>query len=143
MRVVMAELKDGFRTEIYMGKHELVADEPTDSGGTDFGPNPYDLMLAALGACTAMTVRWYGQKKGLDIGGCEVTLEYDRIHAKDCASCDKSEPLKRIEHIRRIVKISGRLTNEEKGRLATIPGKCPVSKTLSEGVVIEDQVIYA
>ena len=142
MKIVTATLKDKYRTEIFMDKHQLTADEPPTAGGDDLGPNPYDLVMASLAACTAMTVRWYAERKQLDLTGCEVTLEYDRIHAKDCAECDQSDPLKRIEHIKRTVEISGRFSDEEREKLKSIPGKCPVSRTLKNGLVITDEVTY-
>jgi uncharacterized OsmC-like protein len=142
MKVVTASLKNKFQTQIYMENHEIGADEPLSAGGDDTGPNPYDLMLASLAACTAMTIRWYADRKKLDISLCEVTLEYDRIHAKDCEGCDQAEPMKRIEHVKRTVEIQGRLSDEEKEKLLSIPGKCPVSRTLKNGIVIEDEVKY-
>lgn len=143
MKIVTATLKDKYRTEIFMDSHQLNADEPVLAGGDDSGPNPYDLLLASLAACTAMTMRWYADRKKLDLTGCQVTLEYDRIHAKDCADCDQSDPLKRIEHITRKVELSGQFTEEEKNKLNSIPSKCPVSTTLKHGVVISDEVKYA
>lgn len=125
-----------------MDNHQVTADEPQSAGGDDFGPNPYDLVLASLAACTAMTVRWYAYRKQIDLTGCEVTLEYDRIHAKDCQECDQADPMKRIERIKRTVEISGRFTAEEKEKLKSIPAKCPVSRTLKNGIAITDEVTY-
>jgi putative redox protein len=142
MKIVTASLKSKYVTEIHMRQHDLTADEPEESGGDDAGPNPYDLLLAALAACTAMTVRWYADRKALDIDACEVTLSYDRIHIRDCQSCEQDNSDRRIEHIRRTVEISGDLTEEQMLKLQSIPGKCPVSRTLKSGVVIEDEVKY-
>lgn len=142
MKIVTASLKHKFQTTIYMDKHELSSDEPESAGGDDSGPNPYDLLLASLGACTAMTVQWYAERKKLDITRCEVTLKYDRIHAKDCKECEQTDPLKRIEHVVREVEIGGDFSAETRERLRTIPGKCPVSRTLKNGLVIEDDVKF-
>ncbi len=142
MKTVTATLRDKFQTDLYMGDHEFRADEPEKAGGDNTGPNPYDLVLASLAACTAMTVRWYANHKKLDLKGCRVTLEYDRIHARDCAACDKSDPFKKLEYVRRIVEIEGDFSDEEKEKLKSIPAKCPVSRTLKGGIVIEDEVNY-
>lgn len=142
MKIVTAVLKNKYQTQIYMENHELSADEPVKAGGDDTGPNPYDLLLASLGACTAMTVQWYAERKKLDIRSCEVTLQYDRIHIKDCKSCDQTDPMSKIEHVKRQVEISGDLTDEQRERLQSIPAKCPVSRTLKNGIVIEDEVSF-
>ena len=84
---VKLSMKEGFRTQITAGGHQLIADEPKEAGGTDEGPSPYDLLLAALGACTAMTLKMYVERKKLPITDVEVSLTFDRIHVDDCESC--------------------------------------------------------
>jgi putative redox protein len=143
MKIVTASLKDNYMTEIRMRHHDLTSDEPEISGGNDTGPNPYDLLMAALASCTAMTIRWYADRNKIDLTGCEVTLEYNRIHIKDCKSCAEGDPRSHIDHIKRTVEISGSLSAEQKERMLSIPAKCPVAKTLKSGVVIEDDVKYA
>ena len=143
MKIITATMGKKFTTEIHMQEHDLTADEPEKAGGDNTGPNPYDLLLASLAACTAMTIRWYADRKKLDLTGCEVTLEYNRMHIKDCKACEEGDPRSHIEHIKRTVEISGDFSDEEKQKLMSIPGKCPVSKTLKTGVVIEDEVSYA
>lgn len=142
MKIVTASLKNNYVTEIHMRHHDLTADEPETAGGNNTGPNPYDLLMASLASCTAMTIRWYANRKKIELTGCEVTLEYNRIHIKDCKSCEEGDPRSHIDHIKRTVEISGNLTDEQKEKMLSIPGKCPVSKTLKAGVVIEDDVKY-
>src|SRR5215470_17958023 len=90
VRVKLAP-KEGFRTRITAGAHTIIGDEPTDAGGADEGPSPYDLLLAALGACTAMTLKLYIERKKLPITEVEVLLTFDRVHIDDCESCVKEE----------------------------------------------------
>lgn len=142
MKIVTAYLKNNYITEIHMGHHDLTSDEPEASGGDDTGPNPYDLLMASLASCTAMTMRWYADHKKIDLSVCMVTLEYNRIHIKDCKSCEEGDPRSHIDHIKRTVEVSGNFTDEQKESMLSIPGKCPVSKTLKSGVVIEDDVKY-
>src|SRR5262245_18252671 len=88
VRVKLA-LKEGFRTQTSAGQRQLIADEPKEAGGTDEGPSPYELLLAALGACTAMTLKMYVERKKLPITDVEVLLSFDRIHIDEIgrASC--------------------------------------------------------
>src|SRR5262245_65408053 len=89
---VKLPLKEGFRTQITAGKHTIVADEPEGAGGQDSGMSPYELLLAALGACTAMTLRMYIERKKLPITDVEVLLSFDRIHIDGCESSVQEEP---------------------------------------------------
>jgi putative redox protein len=120
---------------VTMGTHELTVDEPVEAGGEDTGPTPYDLLLAALGACTAITVRLYAQRKGWALRRVEVHLSHDRIHAEDCATCDTREGF--LDRIRKHVVLSGALTDEQRQRLREIADRCPVQRTLTREVVIE------
>lgn len=86
---VKLPLKEGFRTQITASQHQLIADEPKEAGGTAEGPSPYELLLTALGACTAMTLKMYVERKKLPITDVEVLLTFDRIHIDDCESCGK------------------------------------------------------
>jgi putative redox protein len=85
---VVAKTGEGLRTEVEAGGHTLVADEPESLGGTDEGPTPYDYFLAALGGCTAMTLRMYADRKGWPLESVTVRLSQDRIHATDCEECE-------------------------------------------------------
>ena len=136
---VVARTVDGtrFRTEIKVGGHSFHADEPLDMGGADAGPSPYDLLLAALGACTAMTVRMYAESKGWGPVQVTVTLEHDRIHATDCAECMSSEG--HVDRVRRQVSITGDLTDEQRDQLRAVADRCPVHQTLISDVIVENQ----
>lgn len=136
-------LNEGFRTRITAGKHTLIADEPKSAGGKDEGPSPYDLLLAALGACTAMTLKMYIERKKLPITEVEVLLTFDRIHADDCESCAKEgrQGRKEIQHISRLIYVTGEVTEEQKARLLYIAGRCPVHITLHSDPHVEDALI--
>jgi len=140
---VKLPLKEGFRTQITAGQHQLIADEPKEAGGTDEGPSPYELLLAALGACTAMTLKMYVERKKLPVTDVEVLLTFDRIHIDDCESCVKEERLndQEVQHISRLIYITGDVTEEQKERLLYIAGRCPVHVTLHSNPHVEDALI--
>jgi uncharacterized OsmC-like protein len=140
---VKLTMKEGFRTQITAGAHTLIADEPKEAGGTDEGPSPYELLLAALGACTAMTLKIYVERKKLPITDVEVSLTFDRIHIDDCESCVKEEGLndQEVQHISRLIYVTGDVTEEQKERLLYIAGRCPVHVTLHSNPHVEDAVI--
>jgi putative redox protein len=140
---VKLPLADGFRTQIAAGGHQLIADEPAEAGGTDQGPSPYDLLLAALGACTAMTLKMYIERKRLPITEVEVMLSFDRIHIDDCESCvkDGRENDQEVQHISRLIYVTGDVTAEQKERLLYIAGRCPVHVTMHGNPHVEDAVI--
>jgi len=142
VRVKLA-LKEGFRTQITAGQHQLIADEPKEVGGTDEGPSPYELLLAALGACTAMTLKMYVERKKLPVTDVEVLLSFDRIHIDDCESCVKEERLndQEVQHISRLIYVTGDVTEEQKERLLYIAGRCPVHVTLHNNPHVEDALI--
>jgi putative redox protein len=96
--------------------------------GDDLGPTPYDLLLASLGACTAMTLRLYAERNGWPLTQVSVELKHDRVHAQDSRDCEKSPC--RIERIERIVTLAGPLTDEQRDRLVEIAERCPVHRTL-------------
>jgi putative redox protein len=133
--VIVRETRRGaFQQEIISGRHHLIADEPVDAGGIDSGPNPYDLLLAALGACTSMTLRLYAEQKKLPLTRVEVRLRHDRIYADDCANCETKEGL--IDHIERVITLEGDLDAAQRARLLEIADKCPVHRTLTSEVDI-------
>jgi uncharacterized OsmC-like protein len=140
---VKLPLKEGFRTQITAGQHQLIADEPKEAGGMDEGPSPYELLLAALGACTAMTLKMYVERKKLPITDVEVLLTFDRIHIDDCESCVKEERLndQEVQHISRLIYVTGDVTEEQKERLLYIAGRCPVHVTLHSNPHVEDALI--
>lgn len=118
----------GYRATIRMGEHELVADEPKEMGGGDEGPAPYDLLLASLGTCKAITLRMYADRKGWFLGGVIVTLAHNRVHAKDCEDCETGSG--KVDEITVELELLGDLTDEQRERLLEIADKCPVHRTL-------------
>ncbi|MDX1655239.1 MAG: alpha/beta fold hydrolase [Candidatus Competibacteraceae bacterium] len=128
-RVVTRTEADGFRTQISVRGHTLVADEPPSvPGGTDTGPTPYDLLLAGLGACTSMTLGMYARHKQLPLEAATVYLTHDRIHARDCQDCQAQEG--KIDQIQREIELHGDLDPQQRQRLLEIADRCPVHKTL-------------
>ena len=113
------------------GRHELKADEPVDAGGEDAGLAPYDFLLAALGACTSMTLRMYAERKGLPLTRVQVDLRHEKIRAAD------QPPVDRIE---RIITLEGDLTPEQRQRMLEIANKCPVYRTLTSNIQIESTI---
>jgi putative redox protein len=124
----------GFRVQIEAGPHAFVADEPIEAGGTDEGATPYDLVLAALGACTAMTLRMYADRKQWPLESVTVRMRHGRSHAADDRQCENL-PV-RLDQIERTLEITGPLTDEQRVRLAEIAERCPVHRTLDAGVRI-------
>jgi putative redox protein len=130
--VTVAEMGTGTYTQqITAGQHRLVADEPQPIGD-DAGPTPYDLLLAALGACTSMTIRMYANRKGWPLERVRVTLRHSRIHAKDCANCETTDGW--IDHIDRSIELTGDLDDTQRQRLLLIAERCPVHQTLTSEV---------
>jgi putative redox protein len=123
-----------FAQDVYMGRHRLRADEPVTVGGADAGPNPYDLLLAALGTCTAMTVRMYADLKKLPLARVSVDLKHDKVHAQDCEECETREG--KIDRIDRVVTLEGELDETQRAKLLEIANKCPVHRTLHSEVWI-------
>ncbi len=126
--VVVEEAGTGAFTQVVRaGRHTFLADEPIGIGD-DTGPNPYDLLLAGLGACTSMTMRMYATRKEVPLDGVTVTLTHDRRHGDDCSESG------RCAHIERRIELDGQLTDEQRSKLLEIADKCPVHRTL-EGEV--------
>jgi uncharacterized OsmC-like protein/alpha-beta hydrolase superfamily lysophospholipase len=123
-----------FQQEITAGAHRFFADEPVAAGGADSGPNPYDLLLAALGACTAMTLRLYAERKALRLDRVAVRLRHAKIHAADCEACETKEGM--IDRIERGIALAGALDAEQRARLLEIADKCPIHRTLTSEVDI-------
>ena len=114
--------------------HRLLADEPVKSGGLDSGPGPYDLLLAALGACTSMTLRLYADRKKLPLTQTQVRLRHAKIHAADCAECETKEGM--IDRIERAITLEGDLDAAQRASLMAIADKCPVHRTLKSEIDI-------
>jgi putative redox protein len=137
LRDVVVVTESGARPygqRITAGGHQLIADEPAAIGGADSGPTPYDLLLAGLGACTAITVRMYADRKGWPLRQTTVRLRHQRIHAKDCASCETT--LGQLDQIERELQFEGELTDEQRARLMDIAERCPVHRTLESEVLV-------
>ena len=127
--VTVTERDKVFTQDVTAGRHHFVADEPTSVGGADLGVTPYDLLLAALGTCTSMTLRMYAKRKELNVDAIQVKLEHGRIHASDCESCE-DQPGK-VDQIRRLIRIEGDLTDAQRQRMLEIADMCPVHRTLN------------
>jgi putative redox protein len=123
------------------GRHQWRADEPNDAGGTNTGPNPYELLLGSLAACTCVTIAWYCQRKELHLESVSASYDFSRIHADDCKDCDMPER-GFIEKITSSVHIEGDFTDAQRQRLAQIVERCPVHKTLANGVAFEDKATF-
>jgi putative redox protein len=133
--VVTVAEKDagGLAQTVTAGRHTLMVDEPVPLGA-DTGPNPYDLLLAALGACTSMTVRMYASRKQWPLEKVTVSLRHTRVHATDCAECETTEGT--ISQIDRVIRLDGPLDAEQRERLLEIADKCPVHRTLTSEMAI-------
>lgn len=123
---------EGFRHEAWAGDHTLLVDEPVSFGGTDAGPTPYELILAALGACTSMTLHLYAKRKGWPLEQVEVHLRHSRIHEQDCENCAEQEGY--LDHVEKEIVVSGSLSEEQLTRLGEIAERCPVNLTLKRSV---------
>ena len=138
----MAEVtvsSEGFlRQRVRTGTHEFYADEPPEAGGSDSGPDPYALLLAALGACTSITLQLYAKRKEWPLERVEISLRYSRVYADDCADFDK--PRTKIDPIERHIHLAGSLSEDQRNRLLEIAQRCPVHRTLSSKITIRDHL---
>jgi putative redox protein len=134
-KVLVRETREGkFTNQVIVGRHVIRADEPVAAGGLDSGPSPYDLLCAALGACTAMTLRSYADLKGIPLERISVELKHEKIHAVDCAECETREG--KIDRIERLIGLEGPLDPAQRQKLLEIANKCPVHRTLHSELVI-------
>jgi len=137
---VMANLgAEGFTTQIIAGKHHLVADEPIKVGGSDLGPNPYELVSSGLAACTSMTIQMYARRKKWKIDYVETHVSYSKKHADDCENCEND--MAKIDSFEREISIKSNLDEKQLKRLMEIADKCPVHKTLSSKAQISTKLI--
>jgi uncharacterized OsmC-like protein len=136
--VVVKGGPSGLHQQIVAAGHPLLADEPLDAGGTDTGPNPYDLLLSALGACTSITLRMYADRKGWNLKGVTVRLRHFKIHAQDCRDCETKEGL--VDRIEREIHLEGNLDEAQRQRLLEIADRCPVSRTLKSEINIQNRL---
>lgn len=131
----------GYTQRINTGSHTLTADEPLDVGGRDQGPTPYELLLSALGSCTAITLRLYAAHKQWPLEDVVVELDHDRIHAADCADCETATGL--LDRIRTKVTVTGPLDEEQVVRLREIAVRCPVHRTLAGEITFDDSLVLS
>jgi putative redox protein len=137
-RVTSRTGKEGFRTDLFANGHALIVDEPESFGGSGQGPSPYDLLQAALGACTGMTVQMYARRKKWPLEEAVVRLHHGKIHAEDCVHCE--EKGRRIDRFERELELKGALDEDQRRRLLEIAEKCPVHRTLNSEVLIETRL---
>lgn len=127
-----------FALDVFAGRHRLTADEPVAAGGDDTGPNPYELLAAALAACTVMTLRMYARHKGLPVATIRCAVTHRKIHAEDCADCETRSG--KIDRLERVIEIEGPLDAATRQRLLEIADRCPVHRTLEGEIVIESRL---
>ena len=136
MSEIVVTSQTNLRNEVRYGAgHSFITDEPVEAGGEDAGPDPYTLLLAALGSCISMTVTLYARRKQWPLEQVTVRLKQHRIHAKDCKECVQNEE-GFVHRIERSVTLTGPLSEEQRARLDEIAHKCPVHKTLTSSIVI-------
>ena len=127
--------RDRYRTEIAAGGQTLVADEPTSMGGAGGAPTPYDLLLGSIGACTAMTLRMYADRKGWPLEEIVVHLRHSKLHVADLVEDTSSDkPSGKIDQIEREIEVLGELDDEQRARLLEIANRCPVHRTLESDI---------
>lgn len=131
--------ENNFTTTMQTKKHQFIADEPTSFGGDDFGPSPYELLNAGLAACTVMTLKLYAQRKQWDLQEVYVYTSHAKKHS-DELEIDIEKP-GYLDHISKKLKFVGNLDEKQKKRLKEIASKCPVHKTLSNGVVFDTELL--
>lgn len=129
----------GFAQEILAGRHHLRADEPALAGGGDTGPSPYEFLLAALGACTSMTLGMYARRKAWPLEDITVHLRHSKIHAVDCAECETKDGM--LDRIERDIQVGGVLSDEQRAKLLEIADKCPVHRTLTSEIQIHTRML--
>ncbi|MFT5499892.1 MAG: putative redox protein [Woeseiaceae bacterium] len=141
MSQITAELTSGSEVVLSNGRHSWNADEPVRAGGTDSGPDPYELLLSSLAACTCLTLLMYCRHKGIELKAVRASYDFSNVHADDCADCDESDK-GFIQMITSNVYIEGNFDDAQKKRLAQIVSRCPVHKTLTKGVRITDNATF-
>lgn len=129
----------GFTSSVQTAEHQIVADEPESMGGDDLGPNPYELLLASLGACTVMTLRMYAKRKQWPLETAKVTLRHGRVHAEDCEDCEQTTG--KVDRIDVELSIEGPLDAEQRARLLEIAHRCPVHRTLTSETKIHVEAV--
>jgi len=139
MQPVIVRSGKSLRNDIEAGPHHMIADEPASAGGTEAGPTPYDFLAAALGTCTSMTLRVVATKESIPLEGVEITVENDRMHAKDCADCLNTSGY--IHRFTVTIKLIGTLTPAQRERMLDVARRCPVHKTLTSEIRIDERLV--
>jgi len=134
MTVSVESVSSNFRAKITAGRHVLEADEPLSAGGEDAAPTPYDLLLAALGACKVITLRMYAARRRWPLRDVHVNLSHARVHAEDCVNCGNEGSL--VDHIEVEIRLVGELSEEQRRTLLAVAEKCPVQRTLTSRIQI-------
>ena len=122
---------------ITVGPHTLRADEPVALGGGDTAPTPYELLLSALGACTAITVRMFAERRQWPLEQVHVELSHSKAHATDCANCDS--PSARLDRVELAIRFVGELSDEQRRKLMDVAAHCPLHRTLTAGLEIHER----
>lgn len=136
---VILHSRGSFRTEVEAGPHRIVLDEPEDAGGKGEGPTPYDMLAAALGGCTSMTLHFYARREKLPLEGVDVTVSHDRQHAKDCVDCTTQSGY--IHRFKVEIALHGPLSDAQRETLLSIAKRCPVAKVLSSEIKIDEVLV--
>ncbi|MGI9624767.1 MAG: OsmC family protein [Acidimicrobiales bacterium] len=139
MPTITADLRSGYLVDISNGHHTWRADEPVDLGGENTGPNPYELLLGSLAACTCMTLSMYAKRKGIAVSSISAQYTYDRVHADDCAFCDEDDK-GFIDTVSSEIFVEGDFDEEQRERLVEVAVRCPVHKTLERGIRFSEDV---
>ena len=135
--VTVTSLKNLQNQVSYDESRTFLIDEPESAGGEAAGPDPYTLLLAALGGCTSMTLMMYARRKGWNLERVTIRLSQERVHSKDCLDCE-TESDGFVHRIERKITLEGDLDEAQRKRLMEISRACPVHKTLSAPIVIKD-----
>lgn len=135
---VTGRTADRFLCRVQAGRHSLLADEPAKHGGNDLGPDPYQYLASALGACTVMTLNMYARHKKLPVERVLCEVSHDRVHAEDCTDCDSKQP--RVERLTRVIRIEGELDADQRERMLEIANRCPVHQTLESEIHVESRL---
>ena len=138
-KVTVIDGPSGLRQTISVGPHHLLADEPKTSGGSDAGPDPYELLLAALGSCTNMTLRMYADRKKWPLKEVRVALTHSKNYPNDCVNCE--QPAAKLDRIERRITLMGELSVEQRQRLLEIANLCPVHKSLTSRIDIQTELV--
>jgi len=137
--LVTGRTEDDFLCRVQAGPHEMVADEPRNSGGGDQGPDPYALLASSLGACTVMTLNMYARHKELPVERVTCEVRHRKVHAQDCDECESKEG--KVDELVRTIGIEGDLTAEQRERMLSIASRCPVHQTLHNEIRVQDELV--